>query len=351
MEGPVDALLARKPQVGHVWPLNYLLHDWRMGSPFLSRCKAGILTYVVLRPVTTLIAISTYLAGVYRDPDSSASFDRAFIYCTVANNISQAVAVYGLIQLYRATHEELLPLKPLAKFMCVKGVVFVSYWQSLLIEALVRLEYIADKKGGTDSEGIDAEQRATSIQDGLICVEMFIAAIAHAIAFSPKAYRGDLPASQPVHRNLIDMLDLRDVYEDVKLEGTRFWQRHGGAPGIFLGACGLHSKRKRSEGSSQVYDDHDDLEHGNGATIEMVNTNEHAALLTEDALQPMQCAAEKESGSEGASSSQVSARNVSSGSSAITPLKGRNNVGDGRQGTSDADSKESTDVSRSNSDR
>lgn len=299
-EGYVDSLLASKPQVGHVWPLNNLLSDWRMGSPFLIRCKTGILSYVVLRPLTTLVAIITKLTETYGD--SSARLDEAYIYCTVVNNISQAVAVYGLIQLYRATHDELQPLKPLAKFLCVKGVVFVSYWQSMLILLLVRLEYIADKKGGVDDDGgVTAEQRATSIQDGLICIEMFVAAIAHAIAFSPKAFRGDVAMSQPVHRNLIDMLDLRDVYEDVKIEGSRFWQRHGGAAGLLLGACGLRSKRKRSDGDSNAEEEDDmDIEHGNGC-LEMMdlNSTERSRLLGNDcseqqrALSPIQCSMDK----------------------------------------------------------
>lgn len=44
-------------------------------------------------------------------------------------NITYTVALYGLLLFYMGTHELLAPFKPLLKFILVKSVIFLTYWQ------------------------------------------------------------------------------------------------------------------------------------------------------------------------------------------------------------------------------
>ncbi len=117
--------------------------------------------------------------------------------------------MYCLVLLYHAAAEYIEPIHPFMKFCCVKVclsgpaqlcfsafapsdplfvfccvvccqlVVFFTFWQSVLIAGLAALGSI----GATETYTTD--DISAGIQDFLICIEMFVASIAHGYAFPP----------------------------------------------------------------------------------------------------------------------------------------------------------------------
>ena len=166
----------------HKGLLGKLISPWG-GDEFLLQCKYGVLQYVVLKVVLTFITMILETTGTYGAGEFT--FAKGYIYIAFVGNISQMWALYVLIKLYFAVEADLVsPVnwKPVGKFLCVKGVVFFTWWQGVFI-AFLQSQGLIRQRGDWDSDDI-----ANGLQDYLICVEMLFFAIAHTYTFSYTEY-------------------------------------------------------------------------------------------------------------------------------------------------------------------
>ena len=131
---------------------------------------------------------------------------------------------YCLVLFYMCCKEELQGLKPIPKFLCVKAVVFLTFWQSVLLAILASFDVLHGTEHYTKEEVVAA------LQDFIVCIEMLVAAFAHHYAFSWKQFHDPVLHASAVHARqrgrmlpaLIDALNVTDVYySDVKRVTSR----------------------------------------------------------------------------------------------------------------------------------
>ena len=156
---------------------------WDMGEEFILRSKYGVLQYVVVKVFCVFLTIFLETLGVYEN--GSMDFARGYIYVAFFTNVSQMWALYVLVKLYLAVETDLkrpINWHPVGKFLCVKGVVFFTWWQGFGISVL-KSYGIIDGMGSWSSDDV-----ADGLQDYLICVEMLAFAIAHMYTFTYVEY-------------------------------------------------------------------------------------------------------------------------------------------------------------------
>jgi len=209
------SILASKPQSHHFFPMCWL-PNWPMGPQFVRKCKNGVLFYCLAKVLTATATFIMQIVGVYGN--GKFSFDTGYIYCTIVNNFTQLWAMYCLVMFYRACKEELQPIRPLPKFLCIKAVVFFSFWQSVGISALAFFGYLNQSIAawvGYSRDDVGVEELGVGLQDFLICIEMFIAAIAHVYAFSHEDFKLPNKPNLTFLAKVKAVFDVDDVRSDM----------------------------------------------------------------------------------------------------------------------------------------
>lgn len=172
-----------KPAPNHLFPF-CCLPLCVGGRKFMVRCKHGILQYVVVRPITTLIAFISQLLGFYGEGNYNILSGYTYPVLLGINNLSQVTAMYCLVIFYTGYKKELHPMRPLAKFFSIKLVVFFSFFQQVVINGLLEIEPIETTMRDLFPNLEDKTAIGRKMQEFLICIDMLIAAIGHLFAFS-----------------------------------------------------------------------------------------------------------------------------------------------------------------------
>ncbi|THH30764.1 hypothetical protein EUX98_g3435 [Antrodiella citrinella] len=196
-----------------VFPTNLFWSEVDVSDPYTFLfLKRGVLQYVQVKPILALATIILKATGKYNEGNLRP--DSGYLYVSIVYNFSICMSLYCLAMFWMCVNEDLKPFRPMPKFLCVKGILFFSFWQSLFISILVSAGAITKLGPYTDTEHI-----SLGLTDCLICLEMPIFAIAHQYAFSATDFvdaRAKYVARMPIMYAFRDAFGLKDVVEDSK---------------------------------------------------------------------------------------------------------------------------------------
>lgn len=182
---------------------------------FLRFCKQATLQFCVVKPVMAIITVILHAFNCYSDGNWSPTM--GYLYITLINNFSVSLALYALFMFYTATHDLLRPFKPLSKFLIVKSVIFLSFWQGVVLAILENAGVI----GGFTEGGAKVGPGTVSAgyQNFLICIEMFVASLALRYAFPYDIYAqgaagGHAVSLHSISSSLKETINPRDIMRD-----------------------------------------------------------------------------------------------------------------------------------------
>lgn len=187
-----------KEPVPHMWPIDKFLAAWKMGPIFLRNTLIGVFQYCIVMLIVTFVSLATWMTGVYSSESSSLKSSKT--YLILIQSISQMWALYCLVLFYQATRKQLRQIQPLNKFICIKLVVFFTFWQEWIIAYLTNYRYIGENNFPTDDVALisssmnsiqsqwTAAEVSNAVNNFIICLEMFCFAIAHVYVFPPSDY-------------------------------------------------------------------------------------------------------------------------------------------------------------------
>lgn len=156
------------------------LRAWRLDAQFLTRSALGVYQYVVIRTccsITALVLEQWHLFG-----EGHYDTDKFYLYYVILVNCSQCWALWCLVVFYNEFKEDLDPIRPLPKFLIIKAVVFVSWWQGIIIM------YMASQHMINPVLDYSGEDVAKGLQNLLICAEMLVYGVFHHYIFTYKDF-------------------------------------------------------------------------------------------------------------------------------------------------------------------
>lgn len=173
-----NLLESYKDTTKHFFPLDYILKNKFIDNNLFLKCKYFILQYCFVKPLISLLSCVLFFFGLYTP--ANFTIYNSYLYFSVINNISISLSLYFLLLFNTILTKELEIHKPTQKLLCIKIVIFFTFWQDFIIDLLISYDFIYV---GTEITGLYVTE---TIHDYFMCIELVFIASLHHYSFGYK---------------------------------------------------------------------------------------------------------------------------------------------------------------------
>lgn len=164
------------------WPFPFcFLPNIIPGVKFFALIKACVIQYVFIKPVLSFLAVLLHMKAFYHTGYFIIS--DAYLWITVICNVSMSISLYMLVIFYLFIADVIEKYEPLYKFLSIKVLIFFIFWQSLIITVLYYFNFLPLLFDW------DSNRSSVTLENILVCAEMFIISITHLWIYSYEPYK------------------------------------------------------------------------------------------------------------------------------------------------------------------
>jgi hypothetical protein len=188
--GETDCIYNMENEERLAMPFPFCRAKWPRDARLVKFCQRGVVQFVLVKVVMAIV--DSIMIAINDFENKAYQFVLAFIY-----NTTYTVALYCLVVFYYATKHQLHSFKPFSKFLAVKVIIFLTYFQSV----------------GVSFAPITVEE-ALMWNDFILCCEMVFFSIGLMVAFPVEEFQGGMPESR-VLESVKEVISVADVWQDV----------------------------------------------------------------------------------------------------------------------------------------
>merc|ERR1719329_1471504 len=159
------------------------MSNWRKGPHFVYKTISNIILYlyVMMFVFVANVAIWTEEREILKWGVHYVRYVRPLP--NIFKSISAMWALYNLGVFYHELHDELRGMNAVWKFLSIKGIVFFTFWQGVVISIFVALDVVPDQKEDPVEHLWSQTEIADGIKNLLLCIEMCIFSQMHRQAY------------------------------------------------------------------------------------------------------------------------------------------------------------------------
>jgi hypothetical protein len=153
------------------------------GNGFLIQTKRAVMQYIIIRPLSTLIAIIMHAFNLYHHGSFNPYY--GYVWLTLTINFSAVISLYWLVIFFQVIYSTITVYKPLFKFLSIKMAVFLIFWQSIPITLIYYFSLLPT------ISYLDNQETANVLNNFVISFEIMILALFNLRVFTYEVYKKD----------------------------------------------------------------------------------------------------------------------------------------------------------------